>query len=253
MLLNDPRSLLCPTNNRLWSSGSLTALAVSRWGLLVQRQKGKRNQILLFLFRWHTTSQLFSSSAKVFGLFFPRHQFAYILFTNSIICSFLHRENYRIDIKLIYIYISKEVYELIRPVGSQRPRMYGLPKIHKPGIPLQPILSMCHSAHYSLAKWSVEVLNPVLEFYSGFFVKDSFTFYAIICRLPVRMESQFLVSFDVVSLFTNIPLDKTISICAIFLYRGPSTVAFPFPGEVFIDLMGIATKSVSFSFNDRWR
>ena len=26
--------------------------------------------------------------------------------------------------------ISKEVYESIRPVGSQRPRMYGLPKIH---------------------------------------------------------------------------------------------------------------------------
>ena len=46
----------------------------------------------------------------------------------------------------------KEVYEFIRPVGSQRPRMYGLPKIHKPGISLRPILSMCHSAQHSLAK-----------------------------------------------------------------------------------------------------
>ena len=64
------------------------------------------------------------------------------------------------------------------------------------------------------------------------------------------MESQFLVSFDVVSLFTNIPLDETISISADFLYRGPFTVALPFPEEVFIELMGIATKSVSFSFNE---
>ena len=48
--------------------------------------------------------------------------------------------------------ISKEIYEFIRPVGSQRPRMNGLPKIHKSGIPLRPILSMCHSARYSLAK-----------------------------------------------------------------------------------------------------
>ena len=71
--------------------------------------------------------------------------------------------------------ILKEVYEFIRPVGSQRPRMYGLPKIHKPGIPLRPILSMFHSAQHSLAKWLVEVLNPVLEFYSGCCVKDSFT------------------------------------------------------------------------------
>ena len=128
--------------------------------------------------------------------------------------------------------------------------MYGLPKIHKPGIPLRPILPMCHSAQHSLAKWLVDVLNLVLEFYSGCCVKDSFTFSSIICRLPVCNESQFLVSFDVVSLFTNIPLDETISICDDFLYHGPSTIAFPFPEEVFIKLMGIATKSVSFSFNE---
>ena len=64
------------------------------------------------------------------------------------------------------------------------------------------------------------------------------------------MESQFLVSFDVVSLFTNIPLDETISICADFLHRRPSIVSLPFPVDVFIKLMGIATKSVSFSFNE---
>ena len=145
-------------------------------------------------------------------------------------------------------FIPKEVYAFIRPVGSQRPRMYGLPKIHKPGIPLWPILSMCHSAQHSLAKWLVEVLNPVLEFYPGCCVKDSFTFSSIICHFPVCIESQFLVSFDVVSLFTNIPLDETISICTEFLYRGPSTIALSFPEEVFIELMGIATKSVSFSF-----
>ena len=58
--------------------------------------------------------------------------------------------------------ISKEVYEFIRPVGSQRPRMYGWPKIHKSCIPLWPILSMCYTAQHPLAKWLVEVLNPVL-------------------------------------------------------------------------------------------
>ena len=35
-----------------------------------------------------------------------------------------------------------------------------------------------------------------------------------------------------------------------FLYRGPYTIALPFPEEVFIELMGIATKSVYFSFNE---
>ena len=146
--------------------------------------------------------------------------------------------------------ISKEVYELIRPVGSQRPRTYGLPKFHKSGIPLRPILFMCHSVQHSLAKWLVEVLNPVLEFYSRCCVKDSFYIFLYHSSTSRLYWSQFLVSFDVVSLFTNIPLDETISICTDFLYRGSSTVAFPFPEEVFIELMGTATKSMTFSFNE---
>ena len=47
-----------------------------------------------------------------------------------------------------------------------------------------------------------------------------------------------------------IPLDKTVSMCADFLYRGPSASALPFSEQVFIELMGIATKSVSFRLNE---
>ena len=36
----------------------------------------------------------------------------------------------------------------------------------------------------------------------------------------------------------------------IFFYYGPSVIALPFPGEFLIELMAIATKSVSFSFNE---
>ena len=31
--------------------------------------------------------------------------------------------------------IPEEIYRFIRPTGSQRPRMYGLPKTHKPKVP----------------------------------------------------------------------------------------------------------------------
>ena len=54
--------------------------------------------------------------------------------------------------------------------------------------------------------------------------------------------------FDIFSLITNIPLNEAVCICADFLCRGPSTIALPFPGEVFIELKGIVAKSVSFSF-----
>ena len=49
----------------------------------------------------------------------------------------------------------------LQPIGSQRPRMYGLPKIHKSDIPLRSILSISHSIQHSLAKWLIQVLNRV--------------------------------------------------------------------------------------------
>ena len=83
-------------------------------------------------------------------------------------------------------FISREVYELIRPISSQRRRMYGLPKTHKSGISLRPILSMCHSAQYALAKWLIQSLNPVLELYSGFCVRE-------FLLLPLSVNSLFQV------------------------------------------------------------
>ena len=146
--------------------------------------------------------------------------------------------------------ISREVYELIPPFGSQSLRMYGLPKIHKSGIPLRPILSMYRFVQHSSAKWFIQLFNPVLAFYSGFCVNVSFTFYSIIHQLYPCVDSQFIVFFDIVSLFTNVPLDEVISICANFLYRSPLTLVPSFPESVFVKLMRWATKSVSFSFND---
>ena len=59
-----------------------------------------------------------------------------------------------------------------------------------------------------------------------------------------------MVSFDIASLFTNVPLDEVISICADFLYCSRLTSIPSFPESVFVKLIELATKSVSFSFND---
>ena len=57
--------------------------------------------------------------------------------------------------------LPQNVYQFIRPTGSQRPRMYGLPKIHKQNAPCRPILSMSGSAH---TNW----LNFLLIYFSLF-------------------------------------------------------------------------------------
>ncbi len=145
--------------------------------------------------------------------------------------------------------MTQEIYDRIGPTGSQRPRMYGLPKTHKPNVPLRPILSMVGSAQHELAKWLSEILAPVLELYSKNCISDSFSFANVIQNLQLDPTKSFMCSFDISSLFTNVPLDETIGICARALYRG-ELVSPPFPEEVFVELMESATRSVEFSFNN---
>lgn len=95
----------------------------------------------------------------------------------NIICDNTLKMEIRLHKKLLEshkkIFLSKEVYDNIRPVGSQSQRMFVLPKIHKMDIPLTAILFMMGSAQLIFAKWLIEILDPVLDFYS---VLDSFQF-----------------------------------------------------------------------------
>ena len=56
-------------------------------------------------------------------------------------------------------------------------------------------------------------------------------------------------SFDISSLFTNVPLSVTIKICADALHRSELNSP-PFQEELFIELLETATRSVEFSFNN---
>ena len=70
-------------------------------------------------------------------------------------------------------HITSEVYNRIRPVGTTRPRMYGLPRLNKDGVPLWPILSMINEVQHELAKWLAELIKPVINKYSNHTIKDT--------------------------------------------------------------------------------
>ena len=73
--------------------------------------------------------------------------------------------------------LGEDVYKRVRPLGSVRPRMYGLPKIHKSEpIPLRPILSLAGSAQHELARWLAEQLQPVLDYFSSHCVQNFLPF-----------------------------------------------------------------------------
>ena len=126
--------------------------------------------------------------------------------------------------------------------------MYGVPKTHMPKVPLRPILSMTGSAHHEMSKWLASLLQPVLHRYTVHCISHSFTFADYIGKLDGQIDS-FMCLFDVSSLFTNVPLNGTITICADTLYNNPDSQPC-IPKEVFVELLHSVTSTVEFSFGN---
>ena len=53
-------------------------------------------------------------------------------------------------------------YRRLYPTGAVPPKYYGLPKVHKPGIPLRPIISSIGFVTHSTAKELARILKPLV-------------------------------------------------------------------------------------------
>jgi hypothetical protein len=93
---------------------------------------------------------------------------------------------------------------------SKPPHLYGLPKIHKPDISLRPMVSSVGLTCCALAGFLHKILSP-LAGRSEFFIKNSGHFIQLL--KPVNLQRQdTLISFDAVSLFTNVPVDEALQV-----------------------------------------
>ncbi|XP_076069797.1 uncharacterized protein LOC143041676 [Oratosquilla oratoria] len=101
--------------------------------------------------------------------------------------------------------ISEREWMLMKPGDSVIPKMYGLPKIHKEGVPLRPIIAFRGSPTYNLAKALAKRLRPVVE-KSERMLKNSTDFVDRLRGISLE-EGDILVSFDVKSMFTSLPQD----------------------------------------------
>ena len=101
--------------------------------------------------------------------------------------------------------------------SSSRPGLYfGLAKVHKlkdstdvDQLPLRPVISNIGTATYELSKYLAELLKPLTKSeYSIDSTKD------FVDRIKTKCINQefVVISFDMVSLFTSVPLDFTIEL-----------------------------------------
>ena len=87
-----------------------------------------------------------------------------------------------------------------------------------------------------------------LPLFEQLHILDSFTFADTIKSSKLNPSSIFLCSFDISSLFTNVPSAETIQITADDLYK-MDHLSLPFPQKVFIKLMEMMISSVEFNLN----
>ena len=146
--------------------------------------------------------------------------------------------------------IDKDIYSTIYPSGSQPARIYGLPKMHKirssNGVPpLRPIVSSVNTFNYQLAKYLCNLLQPHLP--STYSISDTFSFVEEL--KTVNFSNKFMVSFDVVSLFTNIPLKESIDLAVSYIAEGNPNLKLS--KADLVKLFSFATSQTNFLFNGK--
>jgi len=102
-------------------------------------------------------------------------------------------------------YINNNLYNEIYCSDGNLPRAYGLPKIHKPGLTFRIIISSIDSPTYSLASYIHRIISKnIIKPQSH--IENSYQLIKKLKGLSIE-ENYDLISLDVVSLFTNIPVN----------------------------------------------
>ena len=103
----------------------------------------------------------------------------------------------------------EKTYRKLHSSDAIPPAIRGSIKHHKANHPLRPIVTSIDSALYNTSKFLSRILSP-LQNQNGFSVTNSTQFRNEISNMTIS-EDETMVSFDVVSLFTAIPVDKACS------------------------------------------
>ena len=106
--------------------------------------------------------------------------------------------------------INNKTYKRLYPTGAVSPKYYGLPKIHKAGVPLRPIISSRGSATYETAKDLAKIIKPLVG-RSPHYVQNNKDFLECIRNIKLQPD-ECIMSYDVSALFTSIPIDPAIKI-----------------------------------------
>ena len=147
-------------------------------------------------------------------------------------------------------------YDKIRPTSSQPGYLYATAKTHKfsnhkditaDKIKLRPIVSACGTFYYETAKSLASDLSPLTT--NEHTINNTLDF-ADLLKDKTLEQDEIMVSYDVNSLFTEIPLDETIDYVIDQIYN-EGKLAPLMSKTIFKRQLERVTKGSVFSFNNK--
>ncbi|CAM4873605.1 unnamed protein product [Rotaria socialis] len=129
---------------------------------------------------------------------------------------------------------------------------YGLPKIHKTGYPIRPIISTIGSFQYELSKYLAKAIKDSSP-QADSDIKDSFEFVKKIKNTILSQEKSYIIcSFDVESLYTNVPVEEAINVTLDFIFKLKQKNAnIPFSREQMKKLLELSVRDAPFRFQNK--
>ena len=143
---------------------------------------------------------------------------------------------------------SIELLEKFKVINPKLPYFYGLPKTHKDNLPFRPIISCAGAFNYNISKWLAGLLSPFLGTFSPSHIKHSEDFVHKFKAAHIPIHNIQLLSLDVDSLFTKVPVQDILQFLRDKL--APYSDHFPLALDKIIKLVELCVSNNVFSFGD---
>ena len=134
--------------------------------------------------------------------------------------------------------ITERLYKDLKPIGSKSAKIYGLAKVHKPEVPLRPVVAIPGTAYDKIGKFVSHWLDKVEESK----IRTSTSEVNNSIKDVVLTEEEMIVSYDVSSLYTNVPLSECIEMAAKKLFQ--ITNECPVDMNTFIELTRLTYSNI---------
>jgi hypothetical protein len=102
------------------------------------------------------------------------------------------------------------------PIHPVPPTLTARLKIHKPNIPIRPVVNNINAPTYKVARFMAKSLKDYLNLTNTYNTVNSHSLAQGISKLTIN-EHRKLVTYDIKDLYVNIPIDKTLHITDFFL------------------------------------